>query len=426
MRDYTASVSATELMAVASQHLDNKQHIKVHTEGNQVSWCVDRFRTVKQILTLGRYGKRQAEDFKYGLTVLAQRDARLHPNGVSNRQAEEVIKFANNRIAASTFAEQIKRISTSSTGSYATKVLNSPVWQKVAQVPPRPVILPGASQAAAQEKQATLDALDQALDAWDEHAGVAMGETICTRILNAYENDWTTLDFESAALTSLPPLHPLVALEELHLDDNELRSLDSLPRLPNLRKLTLNNNPLSALPSDLLERLPKLQHLDLSGTDISAVNVPPEKLDLTITFNPRPEEQRKADKREQLVAQLNNWRSTTDSPKSPEVIERILQAYDTDQASLDLSGLQLTSVPPLGELQALETLNLSGNEIVRPHFDVKLAKLQHLSLASNPIKGLPDDFCDNLPELQDVKLSQTPFTKPPDNVAWPTMLSVQI
>ena len=115
--------------------------------------------------------------------------------------------------------------------------------------------------------------------------------------------------------------------------------------------------------------------------------------------------------------------------------EKMLQVYMENSAELDLSGLDLDSLPPqIGELKALQQLNLSSTgltflpiEITQlkmlSHLDLafnhftefpeeilQLSALQYLNLCHNKLTILPDGL-DRLTELQELKLEANPLQR---------------
>jgi Leucine-rich repeat (LRR) protein len=87
---------------------------------------------------------------------------------------------------------------------------------------------------------------------------------------------------------------------------------------------------------------------------------------------------------------------------------RILGARDNNMEILDLSGLNLTSVPSsLDELPQLKLLNLSNNKLInipKGFFD-KLTELEVLDLGYNQLNTLPYECFDGLNALVTLNLS---------------------
>ena len=90
-----------------------------------------------------------------------------------------------------------------------------------------------------------------------------------------------------------------------------------------------------------------------------------------------------------------------------ESVHRIEEARRSGAASLDLSGLNLSTVPDsLAQLPNLQTLNLSGNQITAiPHSFTQLTNLRSLDLGFNRITPIPDSLA-RLANLQMLKLKQ--------------------
>ncbi|TMW62297.1 hypothetical protein Poli38472_009790 [Pythium oligandrum] len=104
--------------------------------------------------------------------------------------------------------------------------------------------------------------------------------------LNAFAS-LKTLKLVSNALTTLPDLSGLTALTTLVLDGNSIESLpNALP--PNLTKLSLKGNKLSAIPQTITS-LSQLKELDLSENQLSEIpqhiNQLSELVDLSVDRN---------------------------------------------------------------------------------------------------------------------------------------------
>ncbi len=80
--------------------------------------------------------------------------------------------------------------------------------------------------------------------------------------------------------------------------------------------------------------------------------------------------------------------------KYKEALARIEQAKKEKSTTLDLSGLELTTLPDqLFDLVHLKELNLSGNNLtgIPPHIS-RLEALEVLKLWENQITGLPEEI----------------------------------
>ena len=109
--------------------------------------------------------------------------------------------------------------------------------------------------------------------------------------------------------------------------------------------------------------------------------------------------------REALAAHylgLDTWE--TDGNKT-EAVDRIVKCYLSNDDSLDLSELQLTSLPDSfgNHFLQLEKLCLSGNNLIAlPDWFGNLSKLKYLLLGANNLRALPDSF-GNLERLEDLR-----------------------
>ena len=284
MSDYSIARSADSLLTSAAAQLDAGKHIKVRTEGDQVSWSVDKGRTVKQILSFGLYGKRQANDFKAGLITLANQAHSTFSETERNRGNEASVTIGEHRIAAGAFADNIARIQVSRKGSFLTAVQQSPIWEDIRHVaaPKLQTVedLDLQRQAATTAKAESRARLETSLDQWARTHATEQTPDVVNVILEAFDEDATTLNLSHYGLKSIPPLGELGKLETVLLEGNKLTSLDSLQTQKSLKTVDLTGNPLFTLPADLGEKLPSLTALNISNTLVSKL---PPNLNLPVT-----------------------------------------------------------------------------------------------------------------------------------------------
>lgn len=284
MSDYSIARSADSLLTSAAEQLNAGKHIKVRTEGDQVSWSVDKGRTVKQILSFGLYGKRQANDFKAGLITLANQAHSTFSETERNRGNEASVIIGEHRIAAGAFADNIARIQVSRKGSFFTAVQQSPIWEDIRHVaaPKLQTVedLDLQRQAEITAKAESRARLETSLDQWARTHATEQTPDVVSVILEAFDEDATTLNLSQYGLKSIPPLGELAKLETVLLEGNKLTSLDSLQTQKSLKTVDLTGNPLFTLPADLGEKLPSLSVLNISNTLVS--KLPPD-LNLPVT-----------------------------------------------------------------------------------------------------------------------------------------------
>lgn len=284
MSDYSIARSADSLLTSAAAQLEAGKHIKVRTEGDQVSWSVDKGRAVKQILSFGRYGKRQANDFKAGLITLANQAHSTFSETERNRGNEASVTIGEHRIAAGAFADNIARIQVSRKGSFFTAVQQSPIWEDIRHVaaPKLQTVedLNQQRQAAITAKAESRARLETSLDQWARTHATEQTPDVVNVVLEAFDEDATTLNLSRYGLISLPPLGELGKLETVLLEGNKLTSLDSLQAQKSLKTVDLTGNPLFTLPADLGEKLPSLTALNISNTLVSKL---PPNLNLPVT-----------------------------------------------------------------------------------------------------------------------------------------------
>ena len=240
-------------------------------------------------------------------------------------------------------------------------------------------------------------------------------------------------------LASLPnEIGRLSRLNELGLAGNQLTTLPSeFGQLTRLEILDLQDNQLSELPS--LARFEYLKHLDLSGNRLTAP--PPALPDLHLLAE--------LDLSDNQIANLppgSISQPIESSTQSGRMFQEIRQLRDAGLAAdsfslmqkLDLSGNQLTELPPdLSQLQ-LETLDLSDNQLTElpPEFgqmrpsvysdlvslgDAYLFNLK-LNLSGNRLTDLPDALL-QLDHLTELNLSGNRLTEFPSDLFWMAKLS---
>jgi len=97
--------------------------------------------------------------------------------------------------------------------------------------------------------------------------------------------------------------------------------------------------------------------------------------------------------------------------------ERIIIALSTNATSLDLSCLQLTTLPPeIGSLTHLQTLDLFQNQLTSlPDSFGNLSHLQTLNLSSNKFTSLPDNVS-NLIQIKKLSLFFNKLTSLPNSL----------
>lgn len=121
---------------------------------------------------------------------------------------------------------------------------------------------------------------------------------------------------------------------------------------------------------------------------------------------------------ERLLNDLQEWvsQSPQEVRKHYEIAaQRITNAYSEKQTELSLSGLKISSLPPiLFSLTCLEHLNLSGTKLETLSSRLQaLVALETLTLENSTIKTLPTEI-GQLASLKELNVSHTPIeTLPP-------------
>ncbi|XP_012284073.1 leucine-rich melanocyte differentiation-associated protein-like isoform X2 [Orussus abietinus] len=93
-------------------------------------------------------------------------------------------------------------------------------------------------------------------------------ERIPSGLIRVVGSDCLSLDLSFNELTSISAVRDFTCLEELILDNNDLRDLRSLPPMPTIRTLSLNNNKITDIDATL-ERIreccPDVSYVSLLG-----------------------------------------------------------------------------------------------------------------------------------------------------------------
>ena len=198
----------------------------------------------------------------------------------------------------------------------------------------------------------------------------------------------SVLSLAGNRLTALPPeLGKLKSLEKLGLAGNQLTTWPSaLGQLPNLEALDVQDNQLTSLPP--LAELNQLWYLDLSGNRLTAL---PEGL---------PRSLLRLDMSDNRLQELNVAESLllpfTLPPQAGPILQNLHKIARERGAleplpleSLDLSGNQLSSLPPeIGRLR-LYSLDLSGNQLSSLPPEFGRLRLEHLDLSDNRLTSFP-------------------------------------
>lgn len=104
--------------------------------------------------------------------------------------------------------------------------------------------------------------------------------------------------------------------------------------------------------------------------------------------------------------------------------KKILDCHAQKISGLDLSNLQLTTLPENFDLQNLEWLDLSGNQLEALPKNFNLPNLESLYLCGNQLKLLPEDF--NPPKLKCLGLDDNPLEALPENFNPPNLESLYL
>lgn len=200
------------------------------------------------------------------------------------------------------------------------------------------------------------------------------------------------LDISNNCIDSLHKVTEHARLEYLDLSHNQLAHSYEICKFPNLRWLSLASNQLDAMHG--VNRLPLLQVLDISGNVISDFrpferNVLLEKLNLSNNLIPHLDYLGEVPKLQYLFARCNR-------------IKQVRGIKNLEQLKvLDLSHNMIGQLPvSIGELKALETLEVSNNHLQSLANVFQLPKLRLINASTNYINHINCDAeCRSLEEL---------------------------
>ena len=194
--------------------------------------------------------------------------------------------------------------------------------------------------------------------------GLSVLDALCFENLSSL----SVLDLSNNVMRSLPIgiFTGLTSLEELLLNGNWFQTIPNsllATRLPNLRALSFNHNPLQRVREDLSVNggFPQLINLNLANCSLSII--------ASHDFFGLPS---------LAMLNLKNNRITKISPGSFRPLEKL--------ATLDLENNELEILPEerLSGLGELVTLNLTGNHLLEmPAFSRDLKKLRNLDVSNN-------------------------------------------
>jgi Leucine-rich repeat (LRR) protein len=201
-----------------------------------------------------------------------------------------------------------------------------------------------------------------------------------------------TLNISGNPINNLGPLAEMKELRSLDLSYSPEVNFKTLPLLPALSELWLNNNQLSSKNYDLLLKLSGFQNLTglyLGSNELETLNFIPLYLDKTS----------KSDKPAATV--FDKLQVFDVSNCSLKNISSVI--YLQNLMELNIYGNQLTDISSIASLNNLAVLNASTNNIE----DISsLAELEHLvkvNLANNRIDSIP--FLKSGKSLLDLNLS---------------------
>lgn len=228
---------------------------------------------------------------------------------------------------------------------------------------------------------------------------IDLDKTTCQAAFNKIK-DTPVIEINSWGLTDLAPLNGFSQIGTLDLSQNELESLDSLPKLPNLDDLDLSSNLLTKVP--LHSIAPQIIYLNLSTnpiTDFGAISSYKSLKSLMIDETGAEDFS--------FLAGLALTRLTVGQIKHPESLSTLpsistLKDFSTYWTTIDsfdfikkfenitsisFQECKLTDLSSLRPNHKLKSLLISGNSISEIPDQLLDSKVNSLDLDDNPIQS---------------------------------------
>lgn len=215
-------------------------------------------------------------------------------------------------------------------------------------------------------------------------------KSVLNAIQNAKDNQLFKLDLSDRGITELPAtLFELKDLKILSLEGNELWDVpDAIKQLQSLEVLDLSNNQLVNVP-DILKEMPNLKIIETEGNPVAGSSILPKVVYLQKEVNKKI----KAAKAAQAdTLDLSNC-GLTRIPKAifelSQLRKLILGRTYKDNERFKHRNYITTLPKELVALEQLETLDLSGNAIVKIEEEISQMAIKELNLVQNGLKKLP-------------------------------------
>lgn len=193
------------------------------------------------------------------------------------------------------------------------------------------------------------------------------------------------LDISGNLISDLRPLMALTSLEVIHAGNNLIRSTVPLGGLSALKELCLDSNKLTDVSG--IKKLTSLETLclrDSGMTDESMIDLGsiPSLLSLNIENNPNV-----SGETVDAFKSLNPACEVTHSTLVY-LVELGGKQFREDITELDASNLDLVSISAMGEFDALERVNLSGNRISNIYIFQWLSGIKEINLEGNQVSDV--------------------------------------
>lgn len=227
------------------------------------------------------------------------------------------------------------------------------------------------------------------------------------------------LDLSELGLNELPPELP-EGLQHLRFHGNKLTKVPPLHSLPErLRTLDVDGNPIEEFSDDSLNKNRGGLVITIDDTFLMEGEDEAFHFDQSRKGGPKYLTPQNAFRNAmETWCSLGSDDEVASRIEASDRINRHIIANTRNRESkvpLDLSGLGLTSIPPLPRW--IKAVNFDNNRLpeIPPLHD--LPPKVDLSLLGNPIAGLPENFMTTYSAHSDVHISMRPDLLPPDTLA---------
>ncbi|MDQ4485623.1 leucine-rich repeat domain-containing protein, partial [Bacillus cereus] len=189
------------------------------------------------------------------------------------------------------------------------------------------------------------------------------------------------VDGENQGITDISGLEYMTNIEELVLDNVELKNVDFISNLRNLKTVKLTSNQIENI--EPLSKLDKLEKIDISNNNVK--NIRP-LFTLHAVKNLNVSNNKLNDESLQGIHQLKNLDVLKLNHNEISNIEAISEISMVNE--LELVGNKVVDITPLSKLKNLQWLDLSDNKIQDISIFASMLDLISLKLPGNEIRDI--------------------------------------